>query len=401
MVREETPSVCGDLVSTIKDELRATFQAFRSNLREEPGPSRDPLVPQPSSEPQSGSQIIFGGPISQDASQESVSLAPDDTDSEEEENESDTASKYKLSLEEVGGLLKVIHATLGIEEEKKELSLHDRMYAGLGDSKGRSFPVHSVITDMIKKEWLEPEKKPFFSRAHKKRFPFEENPDSIWNKVPKLDSAFSQVSKSTDLAFEDMGTLKEPMDKRMDLLLKRTWQSVMHNLKPAMATTCVARNLDHWVNQLKAHVIADSSKQEILDSFSTLSAAISYIADASAESIRMSARSAALTNSARRALWLKTWPGDAASKNRLCGIPFAGDLLFGSELESILDRTADKKRSFPVKKKQVQTRKRFFRPQKGQQEGKTQGKRKSWSSQKPKGRGGVLFNPPAASAKSQ
>lgn len=94
LVKEETPSVCGDLVSTIKDELRATFQAFRSNLREEPGPSRDPLVPQPSSEPQSGSQIIFGGPISQDASQGSVSLAPDDTDSEEEENESDTTSKY-------------------------------------------------------------------------------------------------------------------------------------------------------------------------------------------------------------------------------------------------------------------------------------------------------------------
>ncbi|PIN99416.1 hypothetical protein AB205_0178640, partial [Aquarana catesbeiana] len=124
LVREETPSVCGDLVTTIKDELRATFQAFRSNLIEEPGPSRDSSVPPPSSEPQGGSQIILGGPISQDTSQGSVSLAPDDTHSEEEENESDAASKYKMLLEEVGRLLKVIHATSGIEEEKKKLSLH-------------------------------------------------------------------------------------------------------------------------------------------------------------------------------------------------------------------------------------------------------------------------------------
>lgn len=87
-----------------------------------------------------------------------------------------------------------------------------------------------------------------------------------------------------------MGTLKEPMDKSMFLLLKRAWQSIMNNLnlKPAMATTCISRNLHHWVNQMKFHITADSPKQEILDSFATLSAAVAYIAYASAESIRMS-----------------------------------------------------------------------------------------------------------------
>lgn len=77
-----------------------------------------------------------------------------------------------------------------------------------------------------------------------------------------------------------------------------------------MATTCVSGNMEYWLNQLKAHIIVDSPKQEILDSFSTLSAAVVYIADSSVESVRMSARSAAFTNTARRALWLKTWPGD-------------------------------------------------------------------------------------------
>lgn len=49
----------------------------------------------------------------------------------------------------------------------------------------------------------------------------------------------------------------------------------------------MARNLEYWVYQLKAHIVADEFKQEILDSFSTLSSAVAYIVDVSAESIRL------------------------------------------------------------------------------------------------------------------
>ncbi|XP_073476117.1 lamina-associated polypeptide 2, isoforms alpha/zeta-like [Aquarana catesbeiana] len=325
LVKEESASVCDDLVASVKKELYATIQTFRDSLV-------NPAASQPSTSEASQGSISFPmvealpeGP----SIREEQSPTPSVKDSEEEGEEAEVApSKFKLSLEEVDGLLKAIHVTLGLSEEKKELSLHDRMYAGLNEPKGRTFPVHSVISDAITKEWQDPEKKPFFSRAHKRRFPFEEDPSAVWHKVPWLDAAFSQVSRSTDLSFEDMGVLKDPMDKRMDLLLNRSWQSIMSNLKPAMATTCVARNLEYWVNQLRSHIVADSPKQEILDSFPTLISAVAYIVGASAEAIKMSARSAALTNDARRALWLKTWPGDTASKNQLCGIPFSGDLLF-------------------------------------------------------------------------
>lgn len=67
---------------------------------------------------------------------------------------------------------------------------------------------------------LDPERKPFFSRALKRRFPFSEDSVSVWNKNPKVDAAFSQVSGPTDLTFEDMGALSDVMDKRMDFLLK-------------------------------------------------------------------------------------------------------------------------------------------------------------------------------------
>lgn len=47
-----------------------------------------------------------------------------------------------------------------------------------------------------------------------KRFPFEENEELVWNKQIKIDAAFSQVSRKTDLAFEDMGILRYGQEGR-------------------------------------------------------------------------------------------------------------------------------------------------------------------------------------------
>lgn len=67
-------------------------------------------------------------------------------------------------------------------------------------------------------------------------------------------------------------------------------------------------------------------------------------------------------NSARRSLWLKTWSGDSASKLRLCGLPLTGDHLFGPGLQEALERTADKKKVFPEKKKSSDSQKIFSWP---------------------------------------
>lgn len=52
--------------------------------------------------------------------------------------------------------------TLEIQEEKVQLSVHDKMYQGLDESKHRVFPVHRVLSDAVKKEWKDPERGPFF-----------------------------------------------------------------------------------------------------------------------------------------------------------------------------------------------------------------------------------------------
>lgn len=78
-----------------------------------------------------------------------------------------------------------------------------------------------------------------------------------------------------------------------------------------------------------------------------LKKAAAFLADASSDSIRLSARAAALSNTARRALWLKNWRGDVNFKSKLCAIPCEGEFQFGSVLDEILERAGDKGKVFP------------------------------------------------------
>lgn len=71
------------------------------------------------------------------------------------------------------------------------------MYQDLGEQERKFFPVHKVLVEAIKKEWQDPKIKPFFSKVFKQRFPFSDDPASVWNKISKLDTAFFQVSRHT------------------------------------------------------------------------------------------------------------------------------------------------------------------------------------------------------------
>lgn len=54
----------------------------------------------------------------------------------------------------------------------------------------------------------------FFFSVNLKKFPFQGDTVQPWNKNPKLDKPFSKASKNTDLASDDMGLLRDLIDKR-------------------------------------------------------------------------------------------------------------------------------------------------------------------------------------------
>ena len=244
LVEEETSQQYKVLFSSVQ-ELASSLNSVKSMLVQTPAVQAEPqhLPPSPKAST-SRSEVV-------DSGDEGTSTLRSLRDSDEEEEEGEYRnSRYKVSLDEVDDLLEAIYTTLDIQEEEVQLSLHDKMYQGLDASKHKVFPVHKVVSDTIRKEWKDPERGPFFSKSLRKRFPFEDKDSEAWNKKPKVDAAFSQVSRRTDLAFEDMGILKDPMDKRADSLLKKAWDSTSLSLKPAMASTVVARNLECWVEKL-------------------------------------------------------------------------------------------------------------------------------------------------------
>ena len=405
LVQEQNRTENKQLASSVKElsnsfeSLKTLFEGFQIPQPQSASPSTSTVTRIPST---CAGPSITPREEEEEEPDNAVS-GSQESEGEAQEGDSRKPSRYKLSLEDVDHLLGAIYTTLGIPTDKKTLTVHDQMYEGLGEQENKFFPVHDILVEAIKKEWQDPERKPFLSKNLKRRFPFSDDPSSVWNKVPKLDAAFSQVSRHTDLAFEDMGILSESMDKKMDSLLKRSWDSTLGSLKPAMAVTVVARNMEFWLNHLQTHIEEETVKEQILSSFPTIMRGIAYIADASAELVRMAARSSALANSTRRALWLKTWQGDCASKTKLCGIPFTGDLLFGPGLEKVLDRTADKKKAFPLKRKA---------PWNLPQQNKRKQKNATWAPKGPryttpkadyqkkpwvpkgKGKGGAIFRPP-------
>lgn len=113
-----------------------------------------------------------------------------------------------------------------------------------------------------------------------KRFPFDDDPQEVWNKNPKLDAPLLKVPKKSSLAFEDMGYLKDCMNKRRDIVLKRAWETSLASLKPELARTCVS-NLDFWLSQLQNHVKNRIPRKEV---------PAGSIADASAESVKLVSR---------------------------------------------------------------------------------------------------------------
>ncbi|XP_069828802.1 lamina-associated polypeptide 2, isoforms alpha/zeta-like [Dendropsophus ebraccatus] len=262
--------------------------------------------------------------------------------------EEDTTGKPLCPLEDVDFLVKEVRSTMQLEEQVVPKSVQDIMFGGLEERKKAVFPVHRSVSALIKREWSRPDRKGFVPRAVKRKYPFNDSEHPGWDHPPKIDVAIAKVSKKGSLPFEDLGTLKDPMDKKADGFLKRTWEAAAESFRPSIAGTCVARSMLVWLAQLEEGLQSGESSESLLASLPRLKKSASFLADASADTLRFSARSAALSNSARRAIWLKNWSGDAAAKTKLCNIPCEGNTLFGSVLEDLLEKAGDKKKGFPV-----------------------------------------------------
>ncbi|CAJ0963596.1 unnamed protein product [Ranitomeya imitator] len=135
------------------------------------------------------------------------------------------------------------------------------MFAGLSQRSRKAFPVVDSVKDLVKREWDKLDKG-FLPSAAKRRYPFEDDTLSKWMKVPKIDAAVASTSKTASLPLEDVGLLKDPSDRKADMLLKKLWESSSGAFKPAIAGTFTARSIMVWVIQLEEQLKAKGTRMD-------------------------------------------------------------------------------------------------------------------------------------------
>ncbi|XP_069810484.1 lamina-associated polypeptide 2, isoforms alpha/zeta-like [Dendropsophus ebraccatus] len=299
---------------------------------EQPGPSRSVSHP-PSSLGEEEDQSL--GTEAEDMGQSGLEVE-------------EVVSEPSPAVDFVDTLIKAVRETMGIEETPEPQTIQDRMFGGLAPKKRPVFPIHQNIKTLIKHEWSNPDRKFFIPAAFKRKYPFDQEESSTWGVAPKIDPPIAKIFKQNALPFEDCASLKDPMDRRAEIYLKKDWEASTAVFKPLVAATSVSRALEVWLSELKEMISKGTPVDELLKPFETLEKAMSFVSEASADALKLSARSAAVSNSARRSMWLKEWKGDVTSRSKLCGVPCEGNLLFGPALDNILEKASDRKKGFPL-----------------------------------------------------
>ncbi|KAM4049276.1 uncharacterized protein ACNLHF_007801 [Anomaloglossus baeobatrachus] len=310
----------------IQKLCRSCIQAIRgeSSASTNPPPDLRELI---RTEIQASLQSLHGSKKSKKSHRQRDSPPSDSADSQSDassastSSSSDEAGKACFSLDGMDTLVKAVRSTMGIAEEKITKSADHTLFAGLTQKKRKSFPVNEALKALVRKEWQKQDHRGFLPSSSKRRYPFDDADLSQWCKVPKVDVAVAKSSKKSALPFEDMGFLRDPLDRKADAFLRKTWEASAGALKPAISATCTARSLSVWLDTLDKQLKSGTSRDKIVSSLPLLKDAANYLADASADSVRLAARAAGSSNAARRALWLKSWKGDTSSKSRLCALP--------------------------------------------------------------------------------
>ncbi|XP_053128200.1 uncharacterized protein LOC128334833 [Hemicordylus capensis] len=166
-------------------------------------------------------------------------------------------------------------------------------------------------------------------------------------KTPTTDAPIVQLVSNSLVPRDGEVTLKDPADKKAESAFKRAHENSMHATRAAAAASMAARASLLWIDGLLNDPPADNIRfrQQLVK----IQKAQAFMADATLDSVRYSARVAAASVLGRRHLWLKNWAVDNTSRANLTAVPYDATKLFGEEaLKDILVESVDKRRTMPT-----------------------------------------------------
>ncbi|XP_069841913.1 uncharacterized protein [Dendropsophus ebraccatus] len=158
----------------------------------------------------------------------------------------DTAKKL-MPIELVDNIVKAVRQTMAIEDNPQPRSIQDIMFEGLAPRQRPVFPIHQSLKTLIANEWARSDRKFFVPRAYKRKYLFNADEVITWETAPKIDPPVAKLTRKDALPFEDSASMKDPMDKRAEVYLRKNWEATTATFRPLIATTSVARATEIWV----------------------------------------------------------------------------------------------------------------------------------------------------------
>uniref|UniRef100_A0A803JDW7 Lamina-associated polypeptide 2 alpha C-terminal domain-containing protein n=1 Tax=Xenopus tropicalis TaxID=8364 RepID=A0A803JDW7_XENTR len=267
---------------------------------------------------------------------------------------------FLFPVEKMPRLIKEVCKVIS-PKESTQTSSSAQDFPFFSQKKALNFPVHPSVKNLIEQEWKNPGKKPESSKRFKLMFPFENKDIEEWENPPKVDTPVARLSKRTTIPVEE-AAIKDQMDRRAERALRRSYISGALVCKPSLAAVSVSRSLKHWINTLEEDIDSGISRDVLLDMLYPIKLAVDFLCDVSVDTLKLGARTMALSTAGRRALWLKAWAADSASKNSLISMPFEPGKLFGSALDKLIENLSTGKDKVLPQERQKPHYKSTFRP---------------------------------------
>ncbi|VEL13085.1 unnamed protein product [Protopolystoma xenopodis] len=201
---------------------------------------------------------------------------------------SDKGSESNFDLEKVEPLILALRKILELDSEDGSSTNHDKMFK-YRKKANHLLPIHKVIKEEIKTEWEQPDQKFFVTKKMNKMYPFDTEETKDWEEPPKVDAAITRVARKTTLPVDEGISLRDVMERKQDNTLKKA--TVAGSIcKPAVAITSVARAMKLWLHNLEDALTNRVSRDQILEDLQIVKLATDYIAEASLDAIRCSAK---------------------------------------------------------------------------------------------------------------
>ncbi|XP_069830279.1 uncharacterized protein [Dendropsophus ebraccatus] len=311
VLEEQGPSFMRNMKNMIKKEIRASMpsQTPATTTASPPELTPAPVSQLPLATPIPPTieveQSVHSQPPSTLGDDEDLSLGIDEPEagpSNVESLEEEVATPLP-SADYIESLIKAVRETMGIVEVPETNTIQDRMFGGLAPKKRLVFPIHQNIKALIKHEWSNPDRKFFVPAAFKRKYPFDHEESNSWGFAPKIDPPVAKITKLNALPFEDCATLKDPMDKRAEIYLKKDWEASTALFKPLVAATSVSRSLgvpvggrlslfwSQWCGISNSSFVLDTIKHGLKISFVSSPGERFVITDLSSDPIKQTALS--------------------------------------------------------------------------------------------------------------